>query len=118
MTNPTNIKAKGMLAAGAFLGSLLVLGSPVSAQTCDYPETDCAAEVEVKAIELEPTAPATPAVVPVAASPAAPAAAPAVAAKQQLPVTGGDAGLVAGVGALMVAGGVVLVRRSRALPAD
>ncbi len=92
----------------AGLGALLI-ASPAGAQACQYPEANCVVvpEVvtEVGAVTLEPEV--VPVAAPVAAKPVA------VAAKQQLPVTGTDVIYLVGGGVALLASGIVLTRRAK-----
>ncbi len=103
------------IAAAAILASIAFGASAAGAQTCADSTADAAkcapagGSVDVGAVTLDP-APVKPISAPVAAAPAAPVA---VAAKQQLPVTGSDAGTLAVIGGAMVLGGAVLTVRSR-----
>ncbi len=89
------------LAFLAFPAVAAAQGDPCAAGASSIDGAKCV--VEVQAVTLEPA--------PVAV--ATPVAAPAVAGKQQLPVTGGDATTLIVVGATLVGAGAVLTVRSR-----
>lgn len=90
--------------AGLFVfGLVLVAGGSAMAQRCPASPAPC--DTAVKPVALDPT--------PSLAAPSITPAAPVVAGKQQLPVTGGDAGVLALTGAVLVAGGATLVWRTR-----
>lgn len=91
---------KMIVAAGIFAGLTAGVSSVAGAQDCSY-DGSCEAPLVVPE-EL-------PAVVESAGLPGI-----EVKGKQQLPVTGGDAAGLAAIGATLVAGGGVLVWRSRA----
>ncbi len=92
--------------AGLFVfGSVLVLGGAAMAQCEASAPNTC--DSAVSPVTLNPT-PATPSVAP---------AAPRVQARQQLPVTGSDAGLLALAGTILVGGGAALVWRTKGNPA-
>ena len=92
-----------LLAALAFPAVAGAQADPCADGASSVSASDCV--VEVDAITLEP-APATPAAV-------TPVAAPAVAGKQQLPVTGGDATTLAIVGGSLLGAGALLTIRAR-----
>ncbi len=99
------------LLIGAMLAASIVGASAgvASAQCPDSapPDVKCAPLVDVEVLGTTIDAP-------VAVEPAAvAAAAPAVAAKAQLPVTGVETGVLAGAGLALIAGGGLLVLRSR-----
>lgn len=79
----------------------LVLAGPAGAQACEE-STGRVCTVSVKPVTLNPSA-----------APAVASVAPTVAGKQQLPVTGGEAGVLVLTGTALVAGGAALVVRSR-----
>lgn len=88
--------------AGLFVfGSVLVLGGGAMAQCEGSTPNTC--DRAVSPVTLNPT-PLTPSVSP---------AAPRVQARQQLPVTGSDAGLLALAGTVLVGGGAALVWRTK-----
>lgn len=89
--------------AGLFVfGSVLVLGGGAMAAPCEGSSTtNC--DAAVSPVTLNPT-PAAPSVAP---------AAPKVQARQQLPVTGSDVGLLALAGTVLVGGGAALVWRTK-----
>ena len=94
------------LLVGAMLAASIVGGTAgvASAQCPDSAPAGVTCQVEVKGTTVDaPTAPA----------PAAAPAAPVVAAKAQLPVTGVETGMIAGAGLALIAGGGLLVARSR-----
>ncbi len=89
-----------------WLGPLVVVAGfvaapAVSAQTCsDSSVAAAGCTVEVKGVAITPVTVAAPQTT-------------TVAARQQLPVTGSDVITLSGVGAALVLGGALLVRRSR-----
>lgn len=105
-----DITKKAALVVGS---TALVLGSAGAASAQDnYANPTPAPKPAVQEPEVKATPIAAPAA-PAATPTAAPAAAPTVAAAQQLPVTGGEATGLAAIGAALIAGGGVLVWRSK-----
>ncbi len=102
---------KSLIAAGILAGVTFFCASTAGAAVCEDSSSIAGDCVQVEAVVLEPAV-VTPNVQPVDAAPTA------VAAKQQLPVTGSDAlGLgLAGAGLLLVGG--VLVLRSKSIAAE
>ncbi len=98
---------KRLFVIGTLAGLTFAGASAASAVDCPDSGPDAGQCVQVEAVELEP------AVVP-AANPVEPSAPVAVAAKQQLPVTGSDAIVLAAVGTSLVVVGGAFVMRSRA----
>ncbi len=109
---------KAIVGTGA---AALVLGFAGAAGAQTYPDPDPAPAsdtdagdggTDVRAVPLTPAdsdaAPATPAATPVAQAPAV-----AAQQQQQLPVTGGDAAQIAIFGSILIAGGGLLVWRSK-----
>ncbi len=93
---------KSLVGVVAF-GLASILGvSAVSAAECeDSTAQECTVEVEAVGV-VPPAGPSAPSVAPVQ-----------VAGKQQLPVTGSEAGLLGLVGASLLTGGALLVVRSK-----
>ncbi len=100
---------KKIILAASFLSiGLGLAAAPASAADCVFSTpavADPSCTTEVKPVPLNPTTPSTPAVSsPTAARPTATA---------QLPVTGVETAVLVSTGALLVAGGSVLVARTR-----
>lgn len=93
------------LLMGAMLAASIVGGTAgvASAQCPDSAPAGVSCSVEVKGTTVDAPTAAAPAVAPT----------PAVAAQAQLPVTGAETGLIVGAGLALVAGGGLLVLRSR-----
>ncbi|MFT7600165.1 MAG: LPXTG-motif cell wall-anchored protein [Acidimicrobiales bacterium] len=101
---------KKLIFGAAMAAAMVVGGSAGASARAACPESStCQPEVEVSPVALASTP-----VVP--AAPSVPQS--VVAAKQQLPVTGGDATGIALVGAGLIGGGAFLVRRSTASAAQ
>ncbi len=93
------VAAFALLSFPALAGAV---ADPCDQGASSVPAAGCVTEVEAVTLEPAPVAPS-----------ASPAVVPAVAGKQQLPVTGGDAAKLIVVGGALVAAGAVLTTRSR-----
>lgn len=100
---------KAVVGTTAAAGVLAIAGA-AGAQTYPDPAQPTDPEPEVRAVPLTPADDS--------GDNGGVAATPAVQSTQQLPVTGGDAATIALLGSVLVAGGGVLVWRSRGADAE